>query len=164
MMISNHFIPCYTLLPLSSIFSSIKVFSSELALQIRWPKYWTFSFSISLPMNTQSWFHLRLTGLIPLKTKVLSRVFSNTTVQKHQFLGAQPSLQSNSQHPYMATGKTIAMTRWNFVGKVMSLLLNMLSRLVTAFLIVQLSRPYTTTGKAVAFTRRTFVGKVMAML
>ena len=86
-----------------------------------------------LPMNTQDWFPLEWTGWISLQSKGLSRVFSNTTVQKHQFFGAQLSLWYNS-HPYMTTGKTIALTRWTFVGKVMSLLLNMLSRLVITFL------------------------------
>src|SRR5574337_392954 len=76
---------------------------------------------------------LEWTGRISLQSKGLSRVLSNTTVQKHQFFGAQLSSQSNS-HPYMTTGKTIALTRRNFVGKVISLLLNMLSRLVTTFL------------------------------
>ena len=77
-----------------------------------------------LPMNIQDWSPLGLTGLISLQPKVLSRVFSNTTVQKHQvFFTVQLS------HPYMTTGKIIALTRWTFVGKVMSLLFNMLSRL-----------------------------------
>ena len=84
-------------------------------------------------MNTQVWPPLEWTGWISLQSKGLSRVFSNTTVQKHQFFGAQLSSQSNS-YPYMTTGKTIALTRWTFVGKVMSLLLNMLSRLVITFL------------------------------
>ena len=84
-------------------------------------------------MNIQDWFPLGWTGWIPLKSKRFSRVFSNTTVQKHQFFSAQLSLQSNS-HPYMTTGKTIALTRWTFAGKVMSLLFNILSRLVIAFL------------------------------
>ena len=81
-----------------------------------------------LPMNTQDRFPLGWTGWISLQSKGLSRVFSNTTVQKHQFFGAQLS------YPYMTTGKTIALTRWTFVDKVMSLLLNMLSRLVIIFL------------------------------
>ena len=72
-------------------------------------------------MNIQDWFPLRLTGLISLQSKGLSRVFSSITVQKHQFLGAQPSLWSNS-HPYMTAGKTTALTRWTFIGKMMSLL------------------------------------------
>ena len=86
-----------------------------------------------LPMNTQDWFPLKWTGWISLQAKGLSRVFSNTTVQTHQFFGAQFSSQFNS-HPYMITGKNIALTRWTFVGKVMSLLFNMLSRLVITFL------------------------------
>ena len=81
-----------------------------------------------LLMNIQDWSPLGWTGWISLQCKGLSRVFSNTTVQKHQFFSAQLSLQSNS-HLYMTTGKTIALTRWTFVGKVMSLLLNMPSRL-----------------------------------
>ena len=85
-----------------------------------------------LPMNPQDWSPLGWTCWISLQSKGLSRVFSNTTVQKHQFFGAQPSSQSNS-HPYRTTGKTIALTRRTLVGKVMSLLLNMLSRMVITF-------------------------------
>ena len=91
------------------------------------------SASISvLPMNTQDWSPLGWTGWISLQSKGLSRVFSNTTVQQHQFFSTQLSLQSNS-HPYMTTGKTIALTRQTFVGKVMSLLFNMLSVLLSGF-------------------------------
>ena len=86
-----------------------------------------------LPMNIQYWFTLGWTGWISFLSKGLSRIFSNTTVQKHQFFGAQLSFQLNS-HPYMTTGKTIALIRWTFVGKIMSLLFNMLSRLVITFL------------------------------
>ena len=86
-----------------------------------------------LPMNTQDWSPLGWTGWISLQSKGLSRVFPNTIVQKHQFFSSQLSSQSNS-HPYMTTGKTIALTRWNFDGKVMSLLFNMLYRLVITFL------------------------------
>ena len=82
---SNHLFLCHPLLLPPSIFPSIRVFSSETVLFIRWPKYWTFSFRITLPMNTQDWFLLGWTGLISLQSKGLSRVFSNTTVQKHQF-------------------------------------------------------------------------------
>ena len=92
---SNHLILCCPLLLLSSIFPSISVFSNKLALHIRWPKYWSFSFSIS-PSNEYSGFPLGQTGWISLQSKGLSRVFSNTTVQKHQFFGPQPSSQSNS--------------------------------------------------------------------
>ena len=93
---SNHLILCCPLLLLPSIFPSISVFSSELGLRIRWPKYWSFSFSLILPMNIQDWFPLGLTGLISLQSKGLSRVFSSTTAQKHQFFGTQLSLWSNS--------------------------------------------------------------------
>ena len=122
---SNHLILCHPLL-LPSIFPSIRVFSSESVLRVRWPYYWCFSFSISLPMNTQDWSALGWTGWISSQSKGLSRVFSNATVQKHPFFGAQLSSQSNS-HIHM-------WTRWTFVGKVMSLLFNMLSRLIIAFL------------------------------
>ena len=87
-----------------------------------------------LPVNTQDWSPLGWTGWTSLQSKGLSRVFSNTTVQKHQFLSAQLSLDVQLSHPYMTTGKTIALTRRTFDGKVMSLLLNMLSRLVITFL------------------------------
>ena len=94
---SNHLILCCSLLLPPSIFPSFRVFFNESALCIRWPKCWGFSFSIILPMNTQDWFHLRWTGWISLQSKGLSRVFSKTTVQKHQFFGVQLSLRSNSQ-------------------------------------------------------------------
>ena len=85
----QHLILCCSLLLLPAIFPSIRVFSNELALHIRWPKYWSFSIS---PFNEYSgWFPLGLTGLISWLSKGLSKVFSSTTVQKHQFLGSQPS-------------------------------------------------------------------------
>ena len=93
---SNHLILCYPLLLLPSIFPSTKIFSNESVLCIRWPEYWSFSFSISLPMNVQDWFPLGWTGLISLKSKGLPRVFSNTTVQNHQFFSTKFSLWSNS--------------------------------------------------------------------
>ena len=89
---SNHLFLCRPLLLLSSIPPSIRVFSSESALPIRWPKYWSFSFKISLPMNTQDWSPFGWTHWISLQSKGISRVFSNTTVQKHQFFSAQLSL------------------------------------------------------------------------
>ena len=89
--------------------------------------------ALVLPMNIQDWFPLGWTGWISLQSEGLSRVFSNTTVQKHQFFGTAFFMVQLS-HPYMTTGKTIVMTRWTFVGKVMSLIFNMLSRLVTVFL------------------------------
>ena len=92
---SSHLILCCLLLLLPPIPPSIRVFSNELALQIRWPKYWSFSFTSVLPMSTRDW-SLGWTGWISLLSKGLSRVFSNTTLQKHQFFGAQLSSQSNS--------------------------------------------------------------------
>ena len=87
-----------------------------------------------LSMNSKDWFPLELTGWISLKSKGLSRVFSNTTVQKCQFFSTQLPFTVQHSHPYRTTGKTIALTRWNFVSKVMSQLFNMLSRSVIAFL------------------------------
>ena len=92
----NYLILCHLLLFLPLIFPSIRVFFNESVLHIRWPKDWCFSFSISLPMNTQDWSHLGWTGWISLLSKGLSRVFSNTTIQKHQFFSTQLSLLSNS--------------------------------------------------------------------
>ena len=89
--------PLSSLLLLPPVLPSIRVFSSESTLHIRWPKYWSFSLSISPSKNTQDWSPLGWTGWISLQSKGLSRVFSNTTVQKHQFFGAQVSSQSNSR-------------------------------------------------------------------
>ena len=89
---SNHLILCHPLLLLPSIFPSIRVFSNESVLCIRWPKYWSFSFSISPPNEYSDWFPLGLTGWICLQSEGFSRVFFNTTVQKHQFFGTQLSL------------------------------------------------------------------------
>ena len=91
-MSSNHLILYRPLLLLPSIFPTIRVISNESVLCIRWPEYWSFSFSISLPMNIQNQFPLGWTGLNSLLSKGLSRVFSNTTVQKHKFFSAQLSL------------------------------------------------------------------------
>ena len=88
---SNHLILCHPLLLLPSIFPSIRVFSNESVLHIRWPKYWSFSFNISPSNEYQDWSPLGWTGWISLQSKGLSGVFSNTTVQKHQFFGAQLS-------------------------------------------------------------------------
>ena len=134
MMPSNHLILCHPLLLLPSIFPSIRVFPSESALTSGGQSIGVSASASVLPMNIQGWSPLGWTRLISLQSKGLSGVFSNTTVQRHQFFGAQPSWKSNSHHPYMTTGKTIALTRWTFIGKVMSLLFNMLSRLVIAFL------------------------------
>ena len=131
---SNHLILCHPLLFLPSIFPSIKVFSNECALHIRWPKHWSFSFSIS-PSNEYS-------GLISFRTdwSDLSEVQGTlNSLLQHHSSKASILLQSafitvQLSHPYMTTGKTIALTRQSLVGKVMSLLFNMLSRLVIAFI------------------------------
>ena len=93
---SNHLILCRPILLLPSILPSIRVFPKESVLHIRWPKYWSFNSASVLPMNIQDRFPLGWTGWISLQSKRLSRVLSNTTVQMHQFFGAQPSSQSNS--------------------------------------------------------------------
>ena len=133
MMPSSHLFFCCPLLLLPSIFPRIRLFSNESALCVRWPKYWSFSFSISPSNEYSGLISLGLTGWISLQSKGLSRVFCNTTVWKYQFFGAQPSLWSNSQVRTWLVGK-VALARWTFVGKVMSLLFNMLSRFVIAFL------------------------------
>ena len=132
---SNHLILCHRLLLLSSIFPSIRVFSNESALHIRWPKYWSFSFNIS-PSSEHP-------GLISFRMHSLDLVAAQESLKSLlQHHSSKPSILWRSaffivqlSHPYMTTGKTIALTRWNFVEKVMSLLFNMLSRLVIAFLL-----------------------------
>ena len=131
---SNDLILCHSLLLVPSIFPSIRVFSNELVLCIRWPKYWSFSFSIS-PSKEYS-------GLIAFKIDWLDLLAVQGTLKSLlQHHSSKASILQHSaffivqlSHPYMTTGKTIALTRQTFVGKVMSLLFNMLSRLVIAFL------------------------------
>ena len=134
MMPSSHLIPCHPLLLLPSTFPSISVFSNKSVLHIRWPKYWSFSFSIS-PSN-EYW------GLISFRMDWLDLVAVQRTLKSLlQHHSSKASILQRSalfivqlSHPYTTTGKTIALTRRTFVGKVMSLLLNMLSRLVVTFL------------------------------
>ena len=135
MMPSNHLIFCHLLfLLLPSIFSSIRVLSSELVLHIRWPKYWSFSFNISSSNEHSGLISSRMDwlGLLAVQgtlKSLLQHHSSKTSILHHSaFFIAQFS------HPYMTTGKTIALTRQTFVGKVMSLRFNMLSRLVITFL------------------------------
>ena len=131
---SNHLILCRPLLLLPSIFPTIRVFSNESALCIRWPKYWSFSFNIS-PSNEHP-------GLIFFRMNWLDLLAVQGTLKsllQHHSSKASILLQSaffivQLSHPYMTTGKTIALTRWTFVGKVTPLLFNMLSRLVITFL------------------------------
>ena len=130
---SNHLILCCPLLLLPSIFASIRVFSNESSLHIRWPKYWTFRFNIS-PSNEHS-------GLISLRMDWLDLLAVQRTLKSLlQLCSSKASILQLSaffivqlSYPYMTTGKTIALTRWTFFGKVMSLLFNMLSRLVITF-------------------------------
>ena len=112
---SNHLIPCRPFLFLPSVFPSIRVFSNQSVLCIRWPKYWSFSFSISPSIEHQNWSPLGWAGWISLHPKGLSRVLSNTTVQKHQFFGASAFFIVQLSHPYMTTGKTIVLTRWTYI-------------------------------------------------
>ena len=131
---SNHLILCCPLLLPPSIFPSIRVFFNESVHCIRWPKYWSFSFSIS-PSNEHS-------GLISFRMDWLDLLVVQGTLRsllqhhssKASILWYSAFFIVQLSHPYMTTGKTIALTRWTFAGKVMSLLFNMLSRLVIAFL------------------------------
>ena len=131
---SNHLILCHPFLLLLSIFPNIRVFSNESTLCIRWPKYWNFSFDIS-PSNE----HL---GLISFRMDWLDLLAAQGTLKsllhhhssKASILLCLAFFIVQLSHTYMTTGKTIAWTRWTFVGKVMSLLFNMLSSLITAFL------------------------------
>ena len=125
---------CRPLLLLPPIPPRIRIFSNESTLHMRWPKYWSFSFSISLPMNTQDCSPLGWTCWISLQSKGLSRVYSNHS-SKASILWHSAFFTVQLSHWYMTTGKTIALTRWTFVNKVMSLLLNMLSRLVITVLL-----------------------------
>ena len=131
---SNHLILYRPLLFLPSIFPNIRVFSNESVLPITWPKYWSFSFSIS-PSNEYS-------GLISFRKDWLDLLAVQGTLKSLlQYHSSKASILQHSaffiaqlSHPYMTTEKTIALTRWTFVGKVMSLFFNMLSRLVISFL------------------------------
>ena len=131
-MSSSHLILCRPLLLLPPIPPSIRVYSNESTLHMRWPNIGVLASAPLLPKNSQDWSPLGWTGWISLQSKGISRVFSNTTVQKHQFFSSQLSSQSNSYIHTTTTGKTIALTRWTFVGKVMSLLFNMLSAAAAA--------------------------------
>ena len=130
---SNHLILCQPLLP-PSILLSIRVFSSESVLRIRWPKYWSFSFSISPSNEYSGLIYLRMDWLDLLAVQgTLKRLLQHHS-SKASVLWHSAFFIVQLSHPYMTTGKTIALTRWTFVGKVMSLLYNMLSRLVIGFL------------------------------
>uniref|UniRef100_A0AC11D596 Uncharacterized protein n=3 Tax=Ovis aries TaxID=9940 RepID=A0AC11D596_SHEEP len=131
---SNHLILCCPLLLLPSIFSSFRVFSNEAVLCIRWPKYWSFSFSISLSNEYLGLISSRMDWLDFLAVQGTLKSILQQHSSKASILWCSAFFIVQLSHPYMTTRKTIALTRWTFVGKVMSLLLNMLSRLVIAFL------------------------------
>ena len=129
---SNHLSLSCPFLLLPSIFPSIRVFSNESALHIRWPKYWSFSFNISPSSEGLISFRMDWLDLLGVQGTLKSLLQHHSSkaliLQRSAFFIVQLS------HPYMTTGKTIALTRWTFVGKAISLLFNMLSRLVIAFL------------------------------
>ena len=131
---SNHLVLCHPLLLLPSVFPSIKVFSSESVLRIRWPKYWSFTFSVS-PYNEYSGlisFRMDWLGLLAVQGTLRSLLQHHSSKASNLWCSAFFIVQLS--HLYMITGKTIALTKWTFVAKVISVLLNMLSRLVIAFL------------------------------
>ena len=132
---SNHLILCRPLLLLPSIFPSIRVFSNESALRIRWPKYWSFSFNISSSNEHPRQISFRMDWLDLLAVQGTLKSLLQHHTSKASILWPSAFFIVQLSHPYMTTGKTIALTRWTFVGKVMSLLLNMLSMLVTTFLL-----------------------------
>ena len=134
-MASNHLILCRPLLLLPSDFPSIRVFSNGSVLHIRWPKYWGFSFSISPSNEHSGLISLRMDWLYPLGVQRTLK----SLLQHHSTKASIPQCSAffmvQLWHPYTTTGKTIALTRWTFVSKVMSLFFNMLSRLVIVFLL-----------------------------
>ena len=134
MMPSNHLTLCCPLLLLPSIFPSIKVFSNKSTLQIRWPKYWSFSFNISPSSKYSGLISLRIYWLDLLAVQGTLKNLLQHHNRKTLFLQRAAFFMVQLSHQYMTTRKTIALTRQNFVGKVMSLLLNMLSRFIIAFL------------------------------
>ena len=121
--------------PPALIFPSIRVFSNESVFLIRWPKYWSFSFNISLSSEYSGLISFRIDWLDLLAVQGTLKSLLQYHSSKISFLWCSAFFTVQLSHSYMTTGKTIALTRWTFVGKVMSLLLNMLSRLVIAFLL-----------------------------
>ena len=135
MMSPNHLILCHPLLLRPSIFPSIRVFSKESVLRIRWPKYWSFSFNIS-PFNEHpGMISFRMDWLDLLEVQGTLKTLLQHRSSKASILQHATSFIVQLSYPYLTSGKTIALTRQIFVGKVMSLLFNMLSRLVIIFLV-----------------------------
>ena len=131
---SSHLILCHLLLLLSPIPPSIKVFSNESTVCMRWPKYWSFSFSISPSNEHPGLISFRMDWLDFLAVQGTLKSLLQHHSSKASILRRSAFFRVQLSHPYMTTGKTIALTTWTFVGKVMSLLLNILSRLVITFL------------------------------
>ena len=131
---SNHLNLCHPLLLLSSIFPSIRVFSNESALLIRWPKYWSFSFRISSSNEYSGLISFRMNWLDLLAVQGTLKSLLQHHSSKASILRCSAFFTVQLSHPYMLIGKTMALTRRTFVGKVMSLLFNVLSRLVIPFL------------------------------
>ena len=131
---SNHLILCHPLLLLPPIPPSIRVFSNESTLHMRWPKYWSFSFSIRLSNEHPGLISFRMDWLDLLAVQGTLKSLLQHHSSKASILWHSAFFTAQLSHPYMTTGKTIALTRWTFVGKVMFLLFNMLSRLVITFL------------------------------
>ena len=131
---SSHLILCHPLLLLLPIPPSIGVFSNESTLRMRWPKYWSFSFSISPSNEHPGLICLRRNWLDLLAVQGTLKSFLQHHSSKASILQCSAFFTVQLSHPYMTTGKTIALTRWTFVGKVISLLFNMLSRVVITFL------------------------------
>ena len=132
-MLSNHLNLCHPLLLLLSIFPSIKIFSNEPAFRIRWPKYRSFSFSIRPSNEYSGLISFRIDGFDLLAVQGTLKRFLQYQNSKASILQHSAFFMVQLSHPYMTTGKTMALTIWTFVDKVMSLLFNMLSRLVIAF-------------------------------
>ena len=131
---SNHLILCHPLLLLPPILPSIKVFSNESTLHMSWPKYWSFNFSIIPSKEHPGLISFRMDWLDLLAVQGTLKSLLQHHSSKASILQCSAFFTVQISHPYMTTGKTIALTRWTLVGKVMSLLLNMLSRLVITFL------------------------------
>ena len=131
---SNHLILCCPLLLPPLIFPSIRVFPNESVLHNRWPKYWSFSFSISPSNEYSGLISFRIDWLDLLAVQVTLKILLQLHSSKASIFWLSAFFLVQLSHPYMTTGKTTALTRWTFVGKVMSLLFNMLFRLVIAFL------------------------------
>ena len=131
---SNPLILCRPLLLPPSIFPRIRVFPNESVLHIRWPKYWSFSFTISPSNEHSGLISFRIDWLDLLAIRVTFKSLFQQRSSKASVLQCSAFLMVQLLHPYMTTGTTISLTRWTFVGKAMSLLFNMLSRLVITFL------------------------------